>query len=315
MSVEVPPSSPFVSDVDPLPVVASTVLVTGASGLLGTSLCRILAGAGSKVVAHARSWCDRDGVAFPLENIELIEPAVRSLQPDWIIHAAGNTNVDACERDPVAAHRLHVEASAELARAARNHGCRLIYVSTDSVYDGARRGEHDETSDVRPINVYARTKREGEQACLEASDTTIVARLNFFGLHPTRRQGLAAWLLENLRAGRSVNGFTDVWFNPLFSDDLAGLLARAIQEDLPGGVYNFGAADRCSKYEFARGLAGLLGVDAGLVRPVTLTEAGLPTPRPRHTVTRTHKLSTALRRSMPTIEEGLRRMLPLTSAV
>jgi dTDP-4-dehydrorhamnose reductase len=292
-----------------VPKRSATVLVTGASGLLGTALCTALAGEGHRVVRHGRSLPPGDHLAFPLENLALIEPAVREQKPDWIIHAAGNTSVDGCEQEPGAARRLHVEASAELARAARQHGSRLLYVSTDSVYDGERGGTHAEDDPLVPCNLYALTKREGELACREALDTTLVARVNFFGLHPYRRQGLAAWIMTELQAGRGINGFTDVFFNPLGNHDLAALIVRAIHNDLPGGVYNFGAADSCSKYDFARRIALLLGLDAGLVSPSAIVSAALQARRPRNTVMDIRKLTAALRQPMPTIRDGLLRLV------
>lgn len=273
--------------------------------MLGMALCAHLESEGYRVVRHQRT----PPQGFSLDELDRIELAVREARPDWIIHAAGNTNLDSCETDPAAAARLHIDASRELARSASRHGCRLIYISTDSVYDGERSGPHEETAEIKPVNEYARTKYEGEQACLSELETTLVARVNFFGLHPTRRHGLAAWLLDSLRAGRSVGGFTDVWFNPLWNLQLAGLLAAAIKHDLPGGVYNFGSGDALSKFDFARRFAIRLGLDPALVRPVTLADAALPTPRPRNTVMSTTKLSAALGLSLPSVDDGLLRLL------
>jgi dTDP-4-dehydrorhamnose reductase len=281
------------------------VLVTGAGGLLGAALCACLGREGFGVIPHTRSGA----AGFPLEDLARIGPAVRAARPDWIIHAAGNTNLDACEADPASAQRLHVEASAELARAAAREGCRLLYVSTDSVYDGDRPGAHTEEAPVRPLNHYARTKLAGEQACLAVLGTTVVARVNFFGLHPLRHQGLASWLTGNLRAGRAVHGFTDVWFNPLGSRELAGLLAEVVLRNPSGGLYNFGADDACSKFDFARRVAVRLGADPDLVRPALLAEAGLPTPRPRNTVMATRKLSAVLGSGLPTVDACLDRLL------
>lgn len=283
----------------------ATVLVTGAGGLLGSALCARLGREGHRVVSHTRSGA----AGFPLEDLARIGPAVRDAHPDWIIHAAGNTNLDACEADPASARSLHVAVSAELAKVAAREGCRLLYVSTDSVYDGDVSGAHSEEAVVRPLNHYARTKLAGEQACLAVLDSTIVARVNFFGLHPLRHQGLASWLSGNLRAGRFVNGFTDVWFNPLGNRELAGLLIEVMRRNLAGGVYNFGASDACSKFDFARRLAVRLGADSELVRPALLAEAGLATPRPRNTVMTTRKLSAVLGHEMPTVDACLDRLL------
>jgi dTDP-4-dehydrorhamnose reductase len=296
------------------PTRADSVLVTGASGLLGTALCSVLARSRYRVIRHGRTLFGDGHLAFPLEQVEQIEPAVSRCRPDWIIHAAGNTSVDACETDPAAAHRLHVEASAEIARAARLNASRLIYVSTDSVYDGERAGAHAEVDTPHPVNHYARTKREGELACLEVLPMTIVARVNFFGLHATGPQGLAAWITRSLKEGRGFDGFTDVHFNPLLNLDLAELFAEAMARDLPGGIYNFGASDRYSKYEFARRVAGLTGADERLVRPASLAAAGLRALRPRNTVMSTGKLAAALGRWLPTVNDGLHRLFGAPAA-
>lgn len=289
---------------------AATVLVTGAGGLLGTALCARLARDEYRVISHTRSGSG----GFLLEDAARIEPAIGSCHPDWIIHAAGNTNLDACEADPAAAGRLHVAASTELARAAALHGSRFLYVSTDSVYDGDLSGPHGEADPVRPVNHYARTKWGGEEACLRALPTTVVARVNFFGVHPMRPQGLVAWLLENLRSGRDVNGFTDVHFNPLLNHDLADLLTEMVARDLAGGIYNLGAADACSKHEFARRVARRLGTPVERVRPTLLADSGLPTPRPRNTVMDIRKITAALGRRLPTIDDGLDRLFATLTA-
>jgi dTDP-4-dehydrorhamnose reductase len=244
-----------------------------------------------------------------LEDTHLIEPMVRAYHPGWIIHAAANTDLDACERDPAAARLLHVTATAELARAARVCGCRLLHVSTDAVYDGDRTGAHLESDPTHPINVYAQTKLEGEQACLRELPAAVVARVNFFGFNPARPGGLASWILGRFEAGQEIPGFTNVHFSPLYCPDLADLIRDAIACDLPGGTFNFGAADGCSKYEFARRLVSHLGGDPGLVRPAPLAAAALRTPRPRNTVMSSDRLAAALGRSLPSIEDGLQRFV------
>jgi dTDP-4-dehydrorhamnose reductase len=291
---------------------ASSVLVTGASGLLGAAVCAALRSRGCKVSAHARTArfrTEEAAPAFSLDETEKIDGLVESIRPDWIVHTAACVNLDACERSPAEATALHVTASCALAEAAQRWNSRLIYVSTDSVYDGDRSGKHAEEEAVRPINVYARTKFEGEQACLKVLSSTIVARVNFFGLDDNRERGLAAWILRELKAARSLTGFVDVLFSPLMNRDLAELLVETLERDAPGGVYNFGASDACSKYEFARSLARLINVSPDLVRPGALAESGLSTPRPLNTAMATEKLQHLLGRPLPTVQESLEHLL------
>lgn len=300
-------------DVAPPSPRALTVLVTGASGLLGVALTGALARDGHRAIGLARTpafGATESWITASLEDFGRLAAIVADVRPDWIVHAAALTDIDACEREPAAARAIHVEASAALARAAQTHGSRLLYVSTDSVYDGDHVAPHHEDEAPCPLNRYAETKLAGEQACLTELPETIVARVNFFGLHPTRSHGLAAWLIGQLRAGRGIGGFTDVRFNPLFNRDLATLLVRAIERDLRGGCYNFGASDDCSKFDFARRIAMRIKADPALVRPTTLAEARLATLRPRFTVMATARLTAALGESMPTIDDGLTRLLP-----
>ncbi|MCU0793862.1 MAG: SDR family oxidoreductase [Opitutaceae bacterium] len=285
------------------------ILVTGSTGLLGRTLCPALAARGHIVLSHSRS-ASSASVAFPLLPGHELERAVLALRPDWIIHAAALTDLDACERDPAAARLLHVAAPASLAFAASRLGARFLYVSTDSVYPGdPASAPRPESTPPAPVNTYARTKAEGEAACLQFPDTSLVARVNFFGLHPDRPVGLAAWILRRLAEGRPFSGFTDVWFNPLHTSALADLLALAIEARLSAGTYNFGASDACSKHDFARRLALRVGADPALVLPATLASAGLPTPRPLRTVMDTRRLAAALGRPLPTIDEGLDALL------
>ena len=282
----------------------------GAGGLLGRVISRVMAGAGHRVIGHTRTSAVDPTcsiiVSFPLTDLAQLSAVCLAYKPDWIIHAAANTNLDACENDPAAAARLHVDASAALAVAAEACGARLLYISTDSVYDGDLEGLHTEASPVRPLNVYARTKLAGEQACLAIAPATIVARVNFFSLDPSVPRGLAYWILAQLREGRPFNGFTDVVFSPLSTHDLALTLLAMLSHKLPGGVYNTGAADACSKYSFAVRLAELTGADPCLVRGCPLGAANMAVARPRNTAMDSRRLATALGRPLPTVDLSLR---------
>lgn len=288
-----------------------TVLVTGAGGLLGHALCRVFAEQGHRVIGQTRASPVDPACAaapsFSLEDAPRVFETCARFAPDWIVHAAANTDVDDCERRPVPAWRLHVDASATLAAAAARIGARLLYVSTDSVYDGESVGPQAESAPVRPVNIYARTKLAGEEACLAAASSTLVARVNFFSLDPEPRRGLAAWILDRLAEGCPFNGFEDVTFSPLSAEDLARALASMLALGLPAGIYNAGAGDACSKLEFARRLAALIGADPSLVRPARLASACLGAPRPRNTSMDTRLLSARLGRPLPDIVTALRR--------
>lgn len=277
------------------------LLVTGASGLLGSALARAARRLGLSVTGtyheHALD------LAVPMVQADLadadgLRALAERLQPRWIAHCAAWTSVDGCEQDPARARRLNVDATAALASA----GGRLAYVSTDSVFDG-KRGGYTEEDAPAPLNVYARTKLDGEKA---AGGGALVVRTNLFGWSP-RGASLAEWVLRELRAGRPITGFHDVRFAPLLADDLAELLLELMRRG-ERGLLHLGAAAPVSKLEFARLLAQAFGLDASLIRPGSVDAAPLKAPRPKDTSLDSRKAQALLGRALPAVAEGIRRM-------
>jgi dTDP-4-dehydrorhamnose reductase len=286
------------------------ILVTGASGLLGGNLVLAANERGLAVAGLAHHHEVRiPGVLthrLDLTNTNLLEKLLRSLPLRWIVHGAALTNVDWCEDHPAEAHEINVAASGRLAGVARDVGARVLYVSTDAVFDGGGGGGYREEDEPNPVNVYARTKWLGERAVLEAAPDSLVVRTNLYGWNILDKASLAEWVLARLEAGEELPGFGNVVFSPLLANDLADVILELIERRATG-VYHAGAADSCSKYDFARHLAQEFGLDAILVRRATLTAAGLRAPRPLNTSLDTGKLARELGRALPTVREGLRR--------
>jgi len=155
------------------------ILVTGASGLLGLNLSLGMAG------THPIVGVDRSklaGTPFELIKADLLEPGVCSrlldqVHPDAIIHTAANANVDACESDPRGARLLNAEFPGQLAELCAKRGVRLIHISTDAVFDGAKDGLYTEDDAPNPLGIYAQTKLDGERAVLSVNPDAAVARV------------------------------------------------------------------------------------------------------------------------------------------
>jgi dTDP-4-dehydrorhamnose reductase len=286
------------------------VLVTGASGLLGASLSLLASEAGAEVVGtYHRHELDLPGVR--MVAADLLPPGageelVARERPEWVVHCAGGTDVDACEQDPRTAERLNRDLAQEVARASRSAGAGLVHISTDAVFAGDA-GPYAEGDPLRPLNVYGRTKLEAEQRVLAEHDRAIVVRTNFFGWSATGRRGLAEWFWNRLEAGRECPGFTDVWFNPLLVTDLARTLLGLMDLGVPGVVHVAGGTC-ASKFEFGQALARAFGYDAELVRPATSDGAGLRAPRPKRLCLAVGRAERLLRRRMPSLEAALERM-------
>jgi dTDP-4-dehydrorhamnose reductase len=292
------------------------ILVTGASGLLGLNLALTAATeAGGKHVVYGtvkEHLLKTD--LFTVIQTDLLSPGaverlLEQIQPDWVVHCAALTNVDACEAAPAQAQKLNSELPAQLATYVARGGARLVYVSTDAVFDGLR-GNYSEEDVPNPPNVYARTKLEGEQAVLRANPEAIVARVNLFGWSLSGQRSLAEFFFNNLRAGREVMGFTDVYFCPLLANDLALLLLRMLEKGL-SGLYHVVARECTSKYTFGVAIARRFGLDERLIRPASVHQAGLAATRSPNLSLRSDKLAAALGEPPPDWSSGLERFYQL----
>jgi dTDP-4-dehydrorhamnose reductase len=290
-----------------------TVLVTGATGLLGAYLVEAarraevdaaFVGLTSLPQDPARGWhrCDLTDEREVSELWERVRPSV-------VVHAAALTNVDLCEREPELADRVNRRTAELLARHARTDGARVVLVSTDSVFDG-RRGAYTERDEPAPVNIYARSKLEAEREVASVDDHLVV-RTNFFG-RSARGSGLAEWLLGRLEAREEIVGFTDVVFSPLPCNDVAELVLELALGDARG-LLHLGAADAVSKLEFAQVVAEAYGFGGAAIRPGQLADAGLGAPRPLDT-SLDSRLAATLVGGLSTVEEGVRRMVSLPFA-
>lgn len=282
------------------------ILVTGASGLLGLNLSLQLT-PGHDIVGVDRNKLNR--VPFRLLKADLLEPGacsrlIDTVRPEAVIHTAANALVDACENDPAGAYRLNADLPGELAEICARRGIRLLHISTDAVFDGTKEGLYTEEDTPNPLSVYARSKLAGEQNVLSVNPQAIVARVNFFGWSLSGSRSLVEFFFNNLSAGKTCNGFTDVWFCPMFVGDLAETLVRMLEKGLSGLYHAVGSESR-TKYDFGVQVARQFGFDEGLIVPISVEESGLKAKRSHNLRLSVDKLSTHLGELVPGLSTGL----------
>lgn len=287
-------------------------LVTGASGLLGHSLCRYLAANGNQVIGVSHSHTvdveDVETLFLDLTDTDSIAPIVHKHRPDVIVHAAGLTNVDACEADEGLAMKIHSDAAGALARASVSVGAKMVYISTDHLWDGYK-PMVDEEEQPKPMNAYARTKLEGERVVLEINKESLVVRTNFFGPGRPWRLSLSDWIIGELSEGRKIKAFSDVYFTPLCLSSLCPALVDLVEAGAYG-VYNLAGGERVSKYDFAKRIAGVMNLPHDLIEKGLIKEAGLKAPRPNDMSLATEKISEFLGRPMPTLDQCFQDFVP-----
>lgn len=274
------------------------VLITGASGLLGSNLVLAASDAGHQVTATSRSpLTDVEWQAADLTYAEEVEALLAAARPDQVIHCAAATDVDRCEADPAWAFALNRDVARSIAGASRETGASLIHLSTDAVFDGGP-GPHAETDAARPINVYGESKLEGEQAVIDANPEAAIIRTNFYGWSPPGRSSLAEWFLENLRRGKPSAGFTDIRVNLLLVNHLAELLLRVLGAGL-SGIYHIASRDSITKYELGVRLAQAFELDSSLIKPAKSEDAGLRAARPKDLSLQVGRIERDLKVTMP----------------
>lgn len=246
------------------------ILITGANGQLGSALKRML-GPEDLVL--------KDFPEFDLSNPACKEQ-IRQANPDIILHVAAYTHVDQAEREPEKAHTVNAQGTRWMAQAAKAINARLVYVSTDYVFDGTKTSPYHEQDQPHPLNHYGLSKYEGEQAVLTTCPDSLVVR--------------TAWLF-----GREGNNFVKTVMRlaqerpvlevvadqrgcPTYAEDLAGALRQLALSELKGICHVTNGGDG-SWYEFAQAIVRLTGGTA-VVRPITTAQAGRPAKRPAYSV-------------------------------
>ena len=245
-------------------------LITGASGFLGANAGYWLAGRVERVgvarTAPPAASCD-EYVFCDLLDTRSIAPAIQSARPDVVMHCAALASHEACEADPALATRVNVDATAAVAAACDDVGATLVYVSTDSVFDGAR-GGYRETDDPNPFSVYGASKLEGERAARESTPDALIVRTNFFGWSVTGQSSILEFFIAALRDGRTVSGYTDFVVTSIYTQHLMGALEQLVASE-HRGVVHVASSDAQSKYAFGQLVAHEFGLGGGFITPVS----------------------------------------------
>ncbi len=280
------------------------LFITGASGLLGSNIAFI---AGSKGHVVLGTYNEHE-VKIPGCKTAQVDLAgdlstIKRFAPDCIIHCAAATNVDGCEKDHVLARKLNVDATGALVETARAMGKRLIFISTDSVYDGSS-SFHKEDELPKPANYYAKTKVEAENM-VKTLDNYAAARTNFYGFNIQNKKSFSEWLHAKFAAGEKITAFTDFHFSPIMANNLADAVLELAENKFVGTI-NLGGDGRVSKYQFALDYADAFGFDKSLVVPTKMADMkNLAAKRPHDTSMDISKAKKTLSTKLLNMEEGM----------
>ncbi len=220
------------------------ILVTG-SGLLGAEVIRTL-GKEFEVVGTYNSKPKEGAVRLDITDRNSVFDAVEKSMPVAIIHTAALTDVDYCEDHREEAMAINALGTKNVADAARKFGAKLVYVSTDFVFDG-KGSMYREDDPVNPISYYAYSKLLGEYYVL-GLDNYIIARTSV--VYGNARRNFVTWVRDSLKSGSTIKVVNDQFNTPTLSIDCAEAI-RDLVKNCAWGIYHTAGSERVSRYEFA----------------------------------------------------------------
>jgi dTDP-4-dehydrorhamnose reductase len=271
------------------------VLILGATGLLGKTL--------------VREWTGDEVQAMGSRDVEVRDPArvyeiVGKAHPDWIVLAAAYTDVDGCESHRELAFSVNRDGAVNVAEAARQAGAKLIFLSSDYVFDGKKTSPYEVDDKRNPQSVYGHSKAEAEVQLLEMLPNCCIARTSWvFGVGG---RCFPDTILRLAASRPAIDVVNDQRGCPTYTVDLARAIVQLCRKNASGIVHVTNEGD-CSWFEFAQEIVTGAGL-ATEVRPVSSQQMARPAPRPAYSVLS----SASLRRygiEMPGWKDALGRYL------
>ncbi|MCI0621053.1 MAG: NAD(P)-dependent oxidoreductase [Acidobacteria bacterium] len=291
------------------------ILITGVSGFLGWNLaCRLkdqyrIYGT---CLDHQVSIPGVETFAFDLSDWAKIARLCETVDPTAIVHTAAYSNPDFCEIHHKEALTLNTFGTRELAKCANRLGSKLIYTSTDFVFDG-KRGDYGEADDPAPISYYGKTKFLGELEITNHCSYYVTLRIGtLYGRGSGIRPNFFEKLEQEALLGKKLPCIVDQYRTFLCVEDAVQAISQFIAGKALKGLFHLGGPDRASRFEFAEKLCAAIGAPAGLVERVRLSDVASAAPRPPDCSLNSNKIKKALELKLSSITEALDRLCGAT---
>jgi len=286
------------------------ILVTGASGLLGSKLCKLAVRKNYEIYSAYSQHKPLYGapVQFDISDKDAAEKIFKKVKPEAVVHTAALTNVDKCELEKERAWKINVEATENIAESCEKFHAFLVYISTDYVFDGEK-GMYKENHKPNPVNYYGLTKLKGEESIKNLTDECCIARPSvIYGTIPAAgKTNFALWLLDKLERKEKVKIVTDQWNSPTLNTNLANMILEVSERKLTG-TFHLAGATRLSRFEFAKLLAKTFSLNTNFITPASSREISWIAKRPQDSSLNINKAYQTLKNKPLKIQEALEKM-------
>ncbi|MCE3203592.1 dTDP-4-dehydrorhamnose reductase [Paenibacillus sonchi] len=255
------------------------VLVTGSAGQLGQDLVRLLQAQGHEVLG-----CDRQ--EMDITDLDQCVGIIGGFAPDAVIHCAAHTAVDVAETDIDAAYLINATGSRNVALAAEKAGAKLVYISTDYVFDGMGTQPYHEYDNTDPQSIYGKSKRAGEVLVQSLSSKFFIVRTSW--VYGKYGNNFVKTMLKLGQEKPLLQVVDDQKGSPTYTVDLANFLLELIQTE-KYGVYHASNTEFCTWYEFTQAIFAeaedILGLKfTAKLEPCSTEQFPRPAPRPQYSV-------------------------------
>ena len=283
------------------------ILIIGGSGFVSTNLIKylpenweIFATYNSNIIKSEKIQSFK--INF-LETPEKIIPIIQNIEPDYIVDTVAFPSVDFCEENHSIADKLHIDATKIISKISNKINSKLLFLSTDAVFEGELNKKYFETNIPKPINYYGFTKLKAEKIVLASSKNNVVLRTAvIYGVGIQSR--FTNWILSYLRYKKPVDPFVDQFNSPTLVDDLSQVMLKILKNDI-SGLFHATGPTCVNRYDFAVMLAKEFNLDSNLVKPVTSSQKKQNAPRPISTCLNSSKLEEEINFTFRDLKTGI----------
>jgi dTDP-4-dehydrorhamnose reductase len=257
------------------------ILVTGAEGNLGSAIIEELSSV-FEVIGTEQSTLD-------ITEAGKIKSSFNNFSPKIIIHTAAQTNVDGCEMNQELAYKVNIEGTRNVVGAAKDIKAMLFYISTDYIFDGENKKPYSEVDKPNPLNVYGKSKLEGEKIVGANLNRYFIIRSSW--LFGKKRKTFVEKIIDQAKMIKSINVVDPKIATPTYVKDLAGAITRIIDfysknPDKANlfGIYNITNSGFCSWLEYAKKILEYSHIEGVKLNPVTQEQFAVKAKRPVYSV-------------------------------
>ncbi len=274
------------------------VLITGGSGMLGSDILPVLERQ-FEVYAPPRTQLD-------ITDFPKVKQTVEEGKFDWVIHLAALTDLDWCEDHPEIAHRVNAEATGFLAEVSKNAGAKFAYISTSGIFDGKKRNPYTEHDIPSPINVYGKSKYEGEKFVREVFGDKgyLILRVGWLFGGGAQDKKFVGKMFQLLREKEQVLAVNDIVGSPNYSVDIGEAIVKLIEGDFSGIFHIANSGEPASRYDIATAMKEFMNSPTEII-PVSAEKFPTKAPRPPMEAIASVKLEDALGHPMRHWREAL----------